>query len=73
VGDVKGPAETQKTGDPALSDWREGVTFFNEEEERIYDDEYEFPWYDGRDFEEDEDVEDVWDEYDDDSDPYDVL
>jgi len=78
VGDVKGPAETQESGDPALFDWRGGVTFFNEEEERTYDDEYDggtLPWYDGRDFEEEdeEEDEDVWDDYDDDSDPYDEL
>ena len=40
AGDVKGPARTRERGHPALFDWRGGVTFFNEEEERAYDDEY---------------------------------
>ena len=83
VGDVKGPAKPQETGNPALFDWRGGITFFNEEEERTYDDEYDndlIPWDDGRDFDEEEEEEGeeeaediIWDDFDDDSDPYDEL
>ena len=79
VGDVKGPAKTQERGNAALFDWRGGVTFFNEEEERAYDDEYDdeyekgySPRYERRDFEDEED-DDTWDDYDDESDPYDEL
>jgi hypothetical protein len=71
VGDVKGPAETREIGDPALFDWRGGVTFFNEQEQRAYDDEYEdgyMFWDDG-----DEEEYDAWDDYGYESDPYDEL
>ena len=70
MGEVKGRVETDKAGNPALSDWRGGVTFFNEEEEQFYDDEYD---YHGPDFDEDEEDEDEWDDYNDDSDPYDAF
>jgi hypothetical protein len=81
VGDVKGPAEAlnRDRGNPALSDWRGGVDFFNEKE-RAYDDEFDdelFPWHDGRGFVEDEEDEDAWDPWFDDdhdeSDPYDEF
>ena len=41
VSDVQGPAETLETGDPPFFNWKGGADFFDEEEKRADDEEYD--------------------------------
>lgn len=73
VGDVQGPEEMLKTGNPMFFNWKGGVDFFDEEEKRMEDGDEIEPWFGtdaDEDEEEDDEHDDGWDDYVEDSDPY---
>jgi hypothetical protein len=67
VGEVQGPAQTLQRGHRAFFNWKGGVEFFDEEEKRTEDDEYDGQtrhWYGDASSDEDEEEDDDGDDED---------